>query len=45
MKTFFKILKSETGYRKYGSVMQAKQEIFEFIEIWYNRNRRHSSLG
>ncbi|WP_435380190.1 IS3 family transposase [Echinicola jeungdonensis] len=42
---FFKILKSETGYRKYGSVMQAKQEIFEFIEIWYNRNRRHSSLG
>lgn len=42
--SFFKILKSETGYRKYGSIMQAKKEIFEFIEIWYNRMRRHSAL-
>ncbi|WP_291788418.1 IS3 family transposase [Cecembia sp.] len=42
---FFKILKSETGYRKYDSIAQAKQIIFEFIEIWYNRIRRHSSLG
>ena len=24
---------------------QARREIFEFIEIWYNRKRRHSSLG
>lgn len=24
---------------------QASREIFEFIEIWYNRQRRHSSLG
>ena len=43
--SFFKILKSETGYRKYGSVIQAKKEIFEFIEIWYNRFRIHSVLG
>jgi putative transposase len=43
--SFFKILKSETGYRKYESVKQAKQELFEFIEIWYNRTRRHSALG
>lgn len=43
--SFFKILKSETGYRKYQSVRQAKQELFEFIEIWYNRIRRHSALG
>ena len=42
---FFKILKSETGYHKYGTIMQAKQAVFEFIEIWYNRIRRHSSLG
>ena len=42
---FFKILKSETGYRKYKSVMEAKQELFEFIEIGHNRIRRHSSLG
>lgn len=24
---------------------QAKLVIFEFIEVWYNRKRRHSSLG
>jgi hypothetical protein len=23
----------------------ARQEIFKYIEIWYNRQRRHSSLG
>ena len=24
---------------------EARRDIFEFIEIWYNRQRRHSSLG
>lgn len=24
---------------------QASREVFEFIEIWYNRQRRHSALG
>lgn len=24
---------------------QASRELFQFIEIWYNRRRRHSSLG
>ena len=24
---------------------EAKRDIFEFIEIWYNRQRRHSTLG
>jgi transposase InsO family protein len=24
---------------------QAQRDLFEFIEIWYNRQRRHSSLG
>ncbi|WP_416377830.1 IS3 family transposase [Algoriphagus sp. D3-2-R+10] len=33
---FFKILKSETEYRNYETLKHAKQEIFEFIEIWYN---------
>lgn len=23
----------------------ARRAIFEFIEVWYNRQRRHSSLG
>lgn len=29
----------------FESRAQASREIFEFIEIWYNRQRRHSSLG
>jgi putative transposase len=43
--SFFKILKSETKYHKYDTIRQAKQELFEFIEIWYNRIRKHSYLG
>lgn len=29
----------------FASRAQARRELFEFIEIWYNRQRRHSSLG
>ena len=44
--SFFKIIKSEMVYHnRFRSKAQARLEIFEFIEIWYNRKRRHSSLG
>jgi len=43
---FFKILKSElVKHSDYHSILQAKTEIFEFIEIWYNRKRKHKYLG
>lgn len=43
---FFKILKSEMIYHiRYHSILHAKNEVFEFIEIWYNRKRIHSYLG
>lgn len=43
---FFKILKSElVKHATFPSVHQAKIDLFEFIEIWYNRKRIHSSLG
>lgn len=43
---FFKILKSElVNHTNFISVLQAKIELFEFIEIWYNRKRIHASLG
>jgi putative transposase len=29
----------------FESRSEARRELFEFIEIWYNRQRRHSSLG
>lgn len=43
---YFKILKSEMiNHIQYRSIMQAKTDIFEFIEVWYNRKRKHSYLG
>ena len=46
MESFFATLKMERVYRrKYQSREQARQDIFQYIEVWYNRKRRHSSLG
>ncbi|WP_416337327.1 integrase core domain-containing protein [Galbibacter sp. EGI 63066] len=30
---------------KFESIESAKSKIFEWIEIWYNKKRLHSSLG
>ena len=44
--SFFKTLKTEMVYhQEFKSKQEAKLAIFEFIEVWYNRKRRHSSLG
>ncbi len=41
-----KTLKSEQIYsNKLITKGQMKAELFEYIEIWYNRERRHSTLG
>ncbi len=46
MESFFHTLKTELIYfRKYQTQMEAKGEIFEYIGVFYNRIRRHSSLG
>jgi transposase InsO family protein len=43
---FFKILKSEmVKHTCFNSILQAKNEVFEFIEVWYNRKRKHQYLG
>lgn len=43
--SFFKSLKSELVYQQnFQTRATAKQAVFEYIEIWYNRQRRHSSL-
>jgi putative transposase len=43
---FFASLKKERVYRNhFASRAEAKAAIFEWIEVWYNRKRRHSSLG
>jgi transposase InsO family protein len=44
--TFFSTLKKELVYlTKFETREQARREIFEYIEIFYNRQRSHSSLG
>ena len=45
MESFFSTLKSECLTGQFQTRAQARTAIFEFIEIWYNRHRLHSSLG
>lgn len=46
VESFFRTLKVELIYRqKFKTKEEAKTAIFEFIEVWYNRQRTHSSLG
>jgi transposase InsO family protein len=46
VESFFKTLKVELIYRtKFKTRAEAKAAVFEFIEVWYNRQRLHSSLG
>lgn len=43
---FFKIIKSELIYQlPLLNIGQTQIEIFEFIEIWYNKKRKHSHLN
>lgn len=44
--TFFGTLKSELiQFNHYQTRTEAKQSVFEYLEIYYNRIRRHSTLG
>ena len=44
--SFFHSLKTEEVYfNYYNSRAEAKRSVFEYIEVFYNRTRRHSYLG
>ena len=46
MESFFSTLKTERTERKaYRSRNQARADIFDFIERFYNPKRRHSTIG
>lgn len=46
MESFYSRLKVELIYaEQYGSMEEVRSGIFEYIEIFYNRKRRHSALG
>ena len=44
MESFFSTVKSELGER-FDSYGEAKMELFDYIEVFYNQRRRHSSAG
>jgi len=44
MESFFSTVKSELADR-FGSFGEAKMELFDYIEVFYNQRRRHSTLG
>jgi transposase InsO family protein len=44
VESFFSTLKLELGER-FADHGAAKQEVFDYIEVFYNHQRRHSSLG
>jgi len=46
VESFFGTLKRELiSHRQYRTREEATQDIFEYIEVFYNRLRRHSTLG
>jgi putative transposase len=46
MESFWSTLKHELVYRRrFATRAQARQTLFEWIEVFYNRARLHSSLG
>lgn len=45
VESFFGTLKTECAYYPFATHQQARSVIFEYIEIWYNRQRIHSTLG
>jgi transposase InsO family protein len=46
MESFFGTLKEECVERQvYQTRAEARNSVFEYIEVFYNRKRKHSSLG
>ncbi len=44
MESFFSTVKSELADR-FASFSEAKMELFDYIEVFYNQRRRHSTIG
>jgi putative transposase len=43
--SFWATLKTECADHIFVNRQEARRVIFEYIEVWYNRQRRHSALG
>jgi transposase InsO family protein len=44
MVSFFSSVKSELNDR-FESCGEAKMELFDYLEVFYNQRRRHSTIG
>ena len=44
MESWFSTLKSELGER-FDTYGRAKEQLFDYIEVFYNQQRRHSALA
>ncbi len=46
MESLFGTIKTElVHHRDYRTREEARADIFDYIEVFYNRQRRHSTLG
>ena len=46
IESFFATMKKERIYRReYKSIDDVKKDVFDYIELFYNRKRLHSVLG
>lgn len=46
MESFFASLKKEQiHHRSYADIDEVREDLFKYIELFYNRKRLHSSLG
>jgi transposase InsO family protein len=47
VESFFHTLKVEQIHRRpqYRTTEEARRDLFDYMEVWYNRRRRHSTLG
>jgi putative transposase len=46
VESFFHTLKGElVAFEDYHSREEAQISVFEYVEVFYNRQRRHSALG
>jgi transposase InsO family protein len=46
VESFFASMKKELIHRRsFATHQEARSALFEWIAVWYNRKRRHSTLG
>jgi len=45
MESFFGTLKTECATYRFASHAEARRVIFQYLEVWYNRQRLHSAIG